>query len=164
MSLQLVLSPQRAPIQLMREMLICFLIQVASLVALPSVQSAPPWHPNRQGKLIKWRAKPRLNVAEWLCCVCSRSSKNRRKAERKKHSLREGSAYEDVALLEALGETVGTVDKIQGWSSSLYMMCTVGFTVHGVALQRKSAVYWVCWCSMGLPLRRVRCRPASYSC
>ena len=110
----------------MREMLICFLIQVASLVALPSVQSAPPWHPNRQGKLIKWRAKPCLNVAEWLCCVCSRSSKNRRKAERKKHSLREGSAYEDVALLEALGETVGTVDKIQGWSSSLYMMCTVG--------------------------------------
>ena len=44
----------------------------------------------------------------------SRSSKNRRKAERKKHSLREGSAYEDVALLEALRETVGTVDKMQG--------------------------------------------------
>lgn len=53
----------------MREMLICFLIQVASLVALPSVQSAPPWHPNRQGKLIKWRAKPCLNVAETGCVV-----------------------------------------------------------------------------------------------
>ena len=62
-------SPQRAPIQLMREMLTCFLTQVASRVALPLVQSAPPWHPNHQGKLIKWRPKPCLDVAEGGCVV-----------------------------------------------------------------------------------------------
>lgn len=43
-----------------------------------------------------------------------RSSKNRRKSERKKHSLREGSAFEDVALLDSIREIVGTVDKLQG--------------------------------------------------
>ena len=59
--------------------------------------------------------------------LCSRSSKNRRKAERKKHSLREGSVYEDVALLEALGETVGTVDKMQGCYGLLW--CAAQFIV-----------------------------------
>ena len=42
-----------------------------------------------------------------------RSSKSRRKADRKKHSLREGSAHEDLALVEALSETVVTVDRLQ---------------------------------------------------
>ena len=46
--------------------------------------------------------------------VCSRSSKNRRKTERKKRSLKEGSVYEDVALVEALGELVCTADRMQG--------------------------------------------------
>lgn len=53
----------------MREMLTCFLTRVASRVALPLVQSAPPWHPNHQGKLIKWRPKPCLDVAEGGCVV-----------------------------------------------------------------------------------------------
>lgn len=43
-----------------------------------------------------------------------RSSKNRRKAERKKHSLKEGSPLEDVALLEALSEVVQSIDKLKG--------------------------------------------------
>uniref|UniRef100_A0A8I4A6I4 Elongator complex protein 1 n=1 Tax=Callithrix jacchus TaxID=9483 RepID=A0A8I4A6I4_CALJA len=38
--------------------------------------------------------------------ISARSSKNRRKAERKKHSLKEGSPLEDLALLEALSEVV----------------------------------------------------------
>ncbi|XP_073401432.1 elongator complex protein 1 isoform X2 [Dendrobates tinctorius] len=45
--------------------------------------------------------------------ISSRSSKNRRKAERKKHSLKEGSPLEDVALLEALGEIVRAVDNMR---------------------------------------------------
>uniref|UniRef100_H2ZRP6 Elongator complex protein 1 n=1 Tax=Latimeria chalumnae TaxID=7897 RepID=H2ZRP6_LATCH len=44
--------------------------------------------------------------------ISARSSKNRRKAERKKHSLKEGSPLEDVALLEALGEIMRAVDKL----------------------------------------------------
>ncbi|XP_053318021.1 elongator complex protein 1 [Spea bombifrons] len=51
--------------------------------------------------------------------ISSRSSKNRRKAERKKHSLKEGSPLEDVALLEALGETIRTVDKLKSEVHSL---------------------------------------------
>lgn len=46
--------------------------------------------------------------------ISSRSSKNRRKAERKRHSLKEGSPLEDVALLEALCENIKTVDKLRG--------------------------------------------------
>ncbi|KAM3939198.1 elongator complex protein 1 [Leptodactylus fuscus] len=45
--------------------------------------------------------------------ISSRSSKNRRKAERKKYSLKEGSPLEDLALLEALGEIVRTVDNVR---------------------------------------------------
>uniref|UniRef100_A0A670Z9M0 Elongator complex protein 1 n=1 Tax=Pseudonaja textilis TaxID=8673 RepID=A0A670Z9M0_PSETE len=46
--------------------------------------------------------------------ISARSSKNRRKAERKKHSLKEGSPLEDVALLEALGEIVRSIDNLKG--------------------------------------------------
>ncbi|XP_069486709.1 elongator complex protein 1 isoform X2 [Ambystoma mexicanum] len=45
--------------------------------------------------------------------ISSRSSKNRRKAERKRHSLKEGSPLEDVALLEALSEHINTVEKLR---------------------------------------------------
>uniref|UniRef100_A0A4X2LDI3 Elongator complex protein 1 n=1 Tax=Vombatus ursinus TaxID=29139 RepID=A0A4X2LDI3_VOMUR len=45
--------------------------------------------------------------------ISSRSSKNRRKAERKKHSLKEGSPLEDLALLEALGEVVNNIEKLK---------------------------------------------------
>lgn len=34
--------------------------------------------------------------------LCSKSAKNRRKAERKRRSLKEGSPHEDLALVEAL--------------------------------------------------------------
>ncbi|XP_063776122.1 elongator complex protein 1 isoform X2 [Pseudophryne corroboree] len=51
--------------------------------------------------------------------ISSRSSKNRRKAERKKHSLKEGSPLEDVALVEALGDSIRTVDKMRSEVNSL---------------------------------------------
>ncbi|XP_061492160.1 elongator complex protein 1 isoform X2 [Rhineura floridana] len=51
--------------------------------------------------------------------ISARSSKNRRKAERKKHSLKEGSPLEDVALLEVLGEIVRNIDSLKGEVHSL---------------------------------------------
>ncbi|XP_028315057.1 elongator complex protein 1 isoform X2 [Gouania willdenowi] len=45
--------------------------------------------------------------------VSSRSSKNRRKAERKKLSLKEGSPTEERALMFALSEIISTVDKMR---------------------------------------------------
>ena len=68
---------------------------------------------------------------------CRRSTKNRRKAERKKHSLREGSANEDVALMEALGEIVTTVDRLQDEVASLLgMLAQFGYTSEGKDVQR----------------------------
>ncbi|XP_030050201.1 LOW QUALITY PROTEIN: elongator complex protein 1 [Microcaecilia unicolor] len=51
--------------------------------------------------------------------ISSRSSKNRRKAERKRYSLKEGSPLEDVALLEALGEIMSSVEKLKDEVHSL---------------------------------------------
>ncbi|XP_052430790.1 elongator complex protein 1 isoform X1 [Carassius gibelio] len=45
--------------------------------------------------------------------ISSRSSKNRRKAEGKKHSLKEGSPFEDIALLNALTQIITIVDKMR---------------------------------------------------
>nr|XP_046262675.1 elongator complex protein 1 [Scatophagus argus]XP_046262676.1 elongator complex protein 1 [Scatophagus argus] len=45
--------------------------------------------------------------------ISSRSSKNRRKAERKKLSLKEGNPMEDRALMCALSEIISTVDKMR---------------------------------------------------
>ncbi|XP_055973206.1 elongator complex protein 1 [Sorex fumeus] len=45
--------------------------------------------------------------------ISARSSKNRRKAERKKHSLKEGSPLEHLALLEALSEVVQSMEKLK---------------------------------------------------
>ena len=41
------------------------------------------------------------------------SKKHRRKAEKKKYSLKEGSQYEDVALLSALGDIVSNITNMQ---------------------------------------------------
>uniref|UniRef100_A0A8D0GT96 IkappaB kinase complex-associated protein n=1 Tax=Sphenodon punctatus TaxID=8508 RepID=A0A8D0GT96_SPHPU len=51
--------------------------------------------------------------------ISARSSKNRRKAERKKHSLKEGSPLEDVALLEALRDAIRSTDSLKGEVRSL---------------------------------------------
>lgn len=45
--------------------------------------------------------------------ISARSSKNRRKAEGKKHSLKEGSPFEDIALLHALVQIIHVVDKMR---------------------------------------------------
>ncbi|XP_052006172.1 elongator complex protein 1 [Xyrauchen texanus] len=45
--------------------------------------------------------------------ISSRSSKNRRKAEGKKHSLKEGSPFEDIALLNALTQIITIADKMR---------------------------------------------------
>ena len=47
---------------------------------------------------------------ESLCC-CSRSGKSRRKAERRKWSLKEGSRNEDLALIEALHQAAGQAEE-----------------------------------------------------
>lgn len=44
----------------------------------------------------------------------SKSAKNRRKAERKKYSLKEGSQFEDVALMDSLKDIVTRADNTQG--------------------------------------------------
>ncbi|TRY90045.1 hypothetical protein DNTS_031568 [Danionella cerebrum] len=46
--------------------------------------------------------------------ISSRSSKNRRKAEGKKHSLKEGSPFEDIALMNALSQIIIVVDGMRG--------------------------------------------------
>uniref|UniRef100_A0A4W3IAX3 Elongator complex protein 1 n=1 Tax=Callorhinchus milii TaxID=7868 RepID=A0A4W3IAX3_CALMI len=54
--------------------------------------------------------------------ISARSSKNRRKAERKRHSLKEGSPLEDVALVEALAEIIRTVDELTGIFSHILLL------------------------------------------
>ncbi|XP_070543580.1 elongator complex protein 1-like [Ptychodera flava] len=46
--------------------------------------------------------------------ISGRSSKNRRKTERKKYSLKEGSEFEDLALLEAISGLMTKVDQLKG--------------------------------------------------
>ena len=46
----------------------------------------------------------------YLLCAFRRSSKSRRKAESKKHRLREGSRFEEESLVDVLGEIVASSD------------------------------------------------------
>lgn len=48
-----------------------------------------------------------------------RSTKNKRKLERKKHSTKEGSAFEDLGLVTALHEIIGQTDKMTAQITSL---------------------------------------------
>ena len=50
----------------------------------------------------------------WVAFFSRKSHKNRKKSQRKKVSLKEGSHYEDLALMEALAEIISFVDKMQG--------------------------------------------------
>lgn len=69
--------------------------------------------------------------------ISSRSSKNRRKAEGKKHSLKEGSPFEDIALMNALIQIITVVDKMREEVHSL-LKALVLFQFDGLAyaLQR----------------------------
>ncbi|KAJ7335933.1 hypothetical protein JRQ81_013874 [Phrynocephalus forsythii] len=68
--------------------------------------------------------------------ISARSSKNRRKAERKKHSLKEGSPLEDVALLEVLGEIIRSIDSMKGEVHSLLKhLVLVGYDGQAQELQ-----------------------------
>ena len=58
---------------------------------------------------------------------CSKSVKTRRKASHKKWSLREGSSHEDLALIEAISDLCGTVDRLQG--GQLLIVRTLNFLV-----------------------------------
>ena len=60
----------------------------------------------------------------------SKSAKNRRKADRKKHSLKEGSQYEDIALMEAIQDIVNHANTIQG--ITLFYCNVVQLVIHGV--------------------------------
>lgn len=69
-----------------------------------------------------------------------RTHKSRRKADRKKRSLREGSATEEEALVEALTEIVSTVDSLQDDVGSLLpSLVQFGFTKEAGAVQRSFA-------------------------
>ena len=46
--------------------------------------------------------------------VCRRTSKNQRKAQRKKWSLKEGSKFEDLALLDEIKKLVLRLDSLRG--------------------------------------------------
>lgn len=52
-----------------------------------------------------------------ICFVVSKTAKSRRKAERKKHSLKEGSSHEDIALLEALRHIAELSNSLHGNTS-----------------------------------------------
>ena len=54
-----------------------------------------------------------VHLCVWIY-FCSRSSKNRRKAERKKHRLKEGSPHEESALLEALEQLWNAAHGLRG--------------------------------------------------
>ncbi|XP_005626959.2 elongator complex protein 1 isoform X1 [Canis lupus familiaris] len=69
--------------------------------------------------------------------ISARSSKNRRKAERKKHSLKEGSPLEDLALLEALNEIVQSTEKLKDEVHNiLKMLFLFEFDEQGRELQK----------------------------
>ncbi|NXU55125.1 ELP1 protein, partial [Turnix velox] len=69
--------------------------------------------------------------------ISTRSSKNRRKAERKRYSLKEGSPFEDLALLEALGENVHAVETVKGDIHILLKQLVLfGYDEEGGALQK----------------------------
>uniref|UniRef100_A0A673YVE6 Elongator complex protein 1 n=1 Tax=Salmo trutta TaxID=8032 RepID=A0A673YVE6_SALTR len=67
--------------------------------------------------------------------ISSRSSKNRRKAERKKLSLKEGTPLEDVALLHALAEIIHSVDKMREMHSLLKALVLFQFDRQAGRLQ-----------------------------
>uniref|UniRef100_A0A8B9PHM8 Elongator complex protein 1 n=1 Tax=Apteryx owenii TaxID=8824 RepID=A0A8B9PHM8_APTOW len=68
--------------------------------------------------------------------ISARSSKNRRKAERKRYSLKEGSPFEDVALLEALGENVRAVETVKDIHILLKQLVLFGYDEQAGELQR----------------------------
>ncbi|XP_030323121.1 elongator complex protein 1 isoform X1 [Calypte anna] len=69
--------------------------------------------------------------------ISARSSKNRRKAERKRYSLKEGSPFEDIALLEVLGETVRAVETVKGDTHTLLKQLVLfGYDEQAGALQK----------------------------
>ncbi|KAJ7396739.1 Elongator complex protein 1 [Pitangus sulphuratus] len=75
--------------------------------------------------------------------ISARSSKNRRKAERKKYSLKEGSPFEDIALLEVLGENVRAVESVKGDVHILLKQLVLfGYDEQAGALQQVLEEVW----------------------
>uniref|UniRef100_A0A8C3UCR4 Elongator complex protein 1 n=1 Tax=Catharus ustulatus TaxID=91951 RepID=A0A8C3UCR4_CATUS len=68
--------------------------------------------------------------------ISARSSKNRRKAERKRYSLKEGSPFEDIALLEVLGESVRAVETVKEIHILLKQLVLFGYDEQAGALQQ----------------------------
>ncbi|XP_065836923.1 elongator complex protein 1-like isoform X2 [Oscarella lobularis] len=88
-----------------------------------------------------------------------RSRKSQRKAKSKKYRLKEGSPYEDIALLNVLGEIVRGVDtKKRDVSSLLRMLYLFGYDTEAVKLQRLLDGFLACveerkaeiWCTENL--------------
>uniref|UniRef100_A0A8B9G9S9 Elongator complex protein 1 n=1 Tax=Amazona collaria TaxID=241587 RepID=A0A8B9G9S9_9PSIT len=68
--------------------------------------------------------------------ISVRSSKNRRKAERKRYSLKEGSPFEDIALLEVLGENVRAVETVKDIHILLKQLVLFGYNEQAGTLQQ----------------------------
>ena len=55
-----------------------------------------------------------------LQSFCRSSSRSKRKTERKKWSLKQGSVHEDLALIEALSKIITNLEEIKGkWLKDL---------------------------------------------
>ena len=63
-----------------------------------------------------------------------KSSRNRRKAERKKWSLKEGSSLEDLAIIEQLALLLKQMNTLSGNESSiiLYQLCMLYHVINTV--------------------------------
>ncbi|NWI51091.1 ELP1 protein, partial [Calyptomena viridis] len=69
--------------------------------------------------------------------ISARSAKNRRKAERKRYSLKEGSPFEDIALLEVLGQNIRAVETLKGDTHILLKQLVLfGYDEQAGALQQ----------------------------
>lgn len=67
--------------------------------------------------LILWICQNNLLKIRTFVC-CRKSRKNRKKSQRKKVSLKQGSENENIALMEALAEIISFVDKMPGRTPS----------------------------------------------
>lgn len=58
-------------------------------------------------------------IHKFFCLLNRRSARNRRRAEHKKWRLKEGSEFEDFALIGAMAKTITYVDGLRGNTNAL---------------------------------------------
>lgn len=118
-----------------------------------------------------------------LYSSCRRSSRNRRKAEHKKWSLKEGSPFEDCALIDAIAKIITATDTMRGQNQPQLMHCVIMYLsleVFGFSLVQMMQKNWnmqntthgnliVFWniyknvCFQAYELRKTHCKHYIYS-